>query len=786
MTLALGIGANTAAYSLMRAVVVKPLPYNDASTLVMLWQGEPGTGTTWMAVPEVQSYRQQVKAFASVDSWTTSSANLTGGGDPERLVATAVTPGLFRTLGVAPVQGSEFRTLADGDPAPAEVILSHQLWQRRFGGSDSVVGTSVIVNGTARTVVGVMPAGFALPVEFGESRPTELWTPFSFAGAGMAWGDHSYVTAARLADGATPERATAEMRVAEEGWRRDGFIHAMRTFDHAAVPMTRFVLGDARKVLAVVMGAVVLILIIACANVANLSLARADERLRDTAVRTALGASRAQLVRQMVTESLLLSGAGALVGALLASVALRALVAANPTGIPRIGDVRVDAVVLGVAALLAIVTGLVVGAWPAIAASRVNLAHAITDGGRASTVGASRMRFRDALTVVQTAGAVVLLVGAMLLVRSLDQMTRVDLGFRSDSVLTAQVALPSSSYAGTDEVVGFFDRAVARVRELPGVTAAGATRLLPLTGTIGDWSITVEGKVRDPAENPNGDWQVVTPGYFEAMGAGLMRGRFFTTDDDANAPIVAVITEAMAAKYWPGEDALGRRFHLGSSERPWITIVGIVRPVRHNEVTESARTEMYVPHAQWPVAGGAVRRAMTFVVRGSRDNASMSSALRGVIREMDPSLPVSEMQTLQAVADNALARPRLSAILVTVFAAVALAVAATGLYGVIALLVSRRRQEIGVRIALGAQTGTILTMVLRRGVQLAAIGVVTGMVGSFWVTRVLQGMLYGVTTLDPVTYAVVPLILFTIAILACLVPARRAAALDPLVALRED
>ncbi|MDA1082674.1 MAG: FtsX-like permease family protein, partial [Gemmatimonadetes bacterium] len=303
-------------------------------------------------------------------------------------------------------------------------------------------------------------------------------------------------------------------------------------------------------------------------NARNLTLARADERQRDTAIRTALGASRAQLVRQLVTESLLLSGTGALVGALIASVALRALVATNPTGIPRIGDVKLDAVVLGVAVLLAVATGLAVGVWPAIAASRVNLARAISDGGRASTAGASRMRFRNALTIVQTAGAVVLLVGATLLVRSFDQMSRVDIGFRTDSVLTAQVALPSSSYAGTAEVVGFFEQSVSRIRELPGVTAAGATRLLPLTGTIGDWSITLEGKVRDPSENPNGDWQVVTPGYFEAMGAGLVRGRFFTTADNGNAPLVAVITEAMAETYWPGEDVLDRRFHLGSDDQP--------------------------------------------------------------------------------------------------------------------------------------------------------------------------------------------------------------------------
>ncbi len=788
ITLALGIGANTAVYSLVRGVLQRPLPYRDADRLAILWKADKAGGTTWLSANEIRSYAADVRSFVDVGAWTGSNVNLTGGGEPERLAATAVTPSFFRTLGVAPIRGSAFATAdSSATSAPPEVIISHSLWQRRFGRVETIVGTPVILNGSARTIVGVMPADFALPVEDGENRKTDVFVPLAMGAPNLqGWGNRSFITVARLTPGASLARATGEMETVERTWIEQGFIRNEGKLNRAALSLETFILGESKRTIGVLAGAVLMILLIACANVANLTLARADERQREVAVRTALGASRGKVVRQLLTESLVLSTTGAVMGGMLAAVAVRALVSVNPGGIPRLAEVRVDGVVLAVTLGLAVVTGLIFGLWPAIVASRVNLSRTIVDGGRSVTAGAGRFRFRDALTVAQTATAIVLLIGSTLLVRSLAELSRVDLGFRPDSVISARVALPQSTYAGSPEIIAFYEQLVPRLDALPGAKSAGAARLLPLTGTIGDWSITIEGRVAAPNENPNGDWQVVTPGYFETMGATLLGGRFIAPTDRADAPLVAMVSEAMAEKYWPGGDAIGRRFHIGTADQPWVTIVGIVRPMRHNAVVEEQRTEMYVPHSQWAAAGASARREMSIVVRSDRDTRTMAAALRATIRELDPNLPVAEVRTLRDVANQALATPRLATWLLGAFATIAILLAAIGLYGVVALLVARRRQEIGVRMALGAQAGSILRMVIGRGFRLAGMGALIGVTGAFFLTRLLQGMLYGVTRLDPVTFVVVPAFFALVVVLACLIPARRAAALDPLIALRED
>jgi putative ABC transport system permease protein len=787
LTLALGIGANTAIFSLVKTVVLQPLPYAQPDHLVMIWGRNLDKGeTTWLSVPEILSYRADLPAFEQVAAYTGTSVNITGGLEPERVMAAFVTPNLFRSLGVSALVG---RTFSSSDSAAAigsEVVISDGLWQRRFGGRADVVGQSIQLNGSARTVIGVMPPSFRLPRDFASERPTELWMPVDLTPQSSSWGDHSYIGFARVRRGTDLASATAAMEALEERWVRDGHWTDRNLSGRAAIAMSDFVVGDVRSALWVLLGAVGVILLIACANVANLILARSDDRHREVAVRTALGASRGRIVRQLLTESVVIAIIGGVLGIGIAYLGMRGLLAVRPTNLPRVEQLGLDVGVLAFSLLLTVMTGLVFGLAPAMELSKPDLNRSLKEGGRAGSVGKGRQRFRDSLAVTQMAFSVVLLIGAMLLVRSFVELRRVDLGFKPDNALTFRVVAAAQTYNDPQSVINFYRTLRQRLAQLPGVEQVGATRLLPLTGTIGDWSITIEGKDKAPGENPNGDWQVVTPGYFESMGMRVTRGRTLTDDDHENAPIVAVINETMARRYWPGNDPIGKRFHIGTANQPWITIVGIIGRVRHNAVTETERAEMYVPHAQWGAAGANPRRELTYVVRTSGDPMGVVGYVRETVRSMDPNMPIADLRTLERVADASLAQARFTTLLLALFAALALTLATIGIYGVISLLVTRRRQEIGIRMALGARPQAILTMVLRRGMTLAAIGVVAGVVGAFALTSVLNTLLYGVTRFDPTTFIVVPLILAAVALAACLIPAGRAARVAPLVALREE
>ena len=785
VTLALGIGANTAIFSLVKAVLLRPLPYGDPDRIAVLWSARDKGETTWISGPEIRDYATHTDAFEQVAAYTSYGANLTGGSDPERVIVGQVTPNLFAALGVQPLAGRSF-TDEDSDGS-APVVLGHGLWQRRFGGDRAIVGSAIQLNGRARTVIGIMPPAFKLPLDFSDERPAEMWVPIDVTASNWtSRGDHSLIGIVRMRPGVAPARGTLALRSIEEKWVRDGLWRDTDNRWRSALPVKDLVLGDVRTALWVLLGAVAVILLIACANVANLVLARSDDRHREIAVRTALGASTSRVVRQLLTESTLLSTLGALAGLALAALALRALVAFHPAGIPRVEDVSVDGSVLAFALVAAVVTGVLFGAAPALELSRPDLNRGLKEGGRTGSVGRGRQRFRDALAVAQMAMSVVLLIGAALLLRSFDALRRVDLGFDKSRVLTVRTTLPAATYAQAGDVIRFYRSMRARLAELPGVQGVGATRLLPLTGTIGDWSITLEGRPRAPGENPNGDWQVVMPGYFETMGMRLVRGRFIADADDEGAPIVAVVNETMARRYWPTEDPIGKRFRLGTAERPWITIVGIVGRVRHNAVTEAPRAEMYIPHAQFETAGGNSPRGMTFVLRTDADPLALLAYVRQVVRSMDPNLPLADVRTLERVADDSLAQPRFTAFLLALFAALALTLATIGIYGVISLLVTRRRQEIGIRMALGARPGTIVAMVLRRGVMLTAAGVGLGLAAAAALSRVLASLLYGVTPFDAATFASVPIALAFVAVVACVFPAGRAARVDPMTALREE
>jgi putative ABC transport system permease protein len=790
-TLALGIGANTAIFSLVKTVMLQPLPYADPGALVILWNtNAPKEEVTHLSVREIVSYGDSAASFVSLGGYTEVNANLTGGREPERVRAAAVTANLFETLGVRPAIGRPFEA-ADGAPGATEVaMLGHGLWQRRFGASPEVAGQTIQVNGRPRIVIGVMPASFRLPVDFRADRPTEIWLalPVDRANLGQ-WGSRSYFGVARLRPDVAAATATSELEVSSDRWVQAGFVKDAGDgfLRRAAVPMQEFVTGSVRRPLLILLGAVGVVLLIACANVVNLLLARADARRHELAIRGALGARRGDIVRQLLTESVLLAGTGGLAGIALARGAIQLLKTLRPAGLPRVEEAAIDLGTLAFTAGLSIVTGILFGLVPAIQLSRQRFSAVLNESGRGSGPGKVRVAMRRGLVVLQLAFSVVLVVSAGILLRSLIELNRIDLGFDPQNVLTAQLQIPATDYADAQAVVDFYRQLTERLETLPGVIAAGGARVLPLARTIGDWSITIEGRpLASPAENPNGDFQAVTPGYFAAMSTRLLRGRFLTAADREDSLPVVVINDTMAARYWPGQDAIGKRFQMGGigTVLPPMTIVGIVRTSRHNAVVEDPRNEMYLPHAQIPRTAGGPGRALAIVMKTEGDPLAYVSALRNAVRAMDPTLPLADIQTMEQVTSTALAAPRFAALLLGLFAALALTLAAIGTYATISLLVAERSHEIGIRLALGAQRRTILGWILGEGLTLAGAGVAAGIGGALLLTRLLETLVYGVSTLDPLTFAVVPAILMSVAILASLNPARRAASVDPVATLR--
>jgi putative ABC transport system permease protein len=790
LTLGLGIGANTAMFTLVQSVMLRPLPYGDPNRLVVIWNMTDRTETTHLSLQEVASYRTESRNLADLGTYTETDANLTGGQEPERIRTASVTTNLFALLQASALHGRGFAA-EDGQAGRSDaVVIGHGLWQQRFGGSPSIVGQSIHMNGRARTVVGVMPPTFHLPTDFLIERPTEAWIPLVMDTANLGqWGNRSYIGIGRLKPGATADSATSEFAVIAARWVNAGYVSAqpdgsLGGLARAALPLEEFVFGGVSGPLLVLLGAVGFVLLIACANVANLMLARADVRRQEVAVRTALGAARGQVVRLLLTESVVLALMSSIFGLALAWGATRLLVTLRPAGLPRVENVALDGSVLLATAAIAVFTGLLFGLAPALQLSRPSLTNVLKDGGRSGTAGKSRQLVRRSLVVLQMASSVVLALGAGLLIRSLVELNRIDLGFNPSHALSAQLQLPATDYPQPANVVAFYRQLLERVSSLPGVTQAGAVRILPLARQIGDWSIVIEGRPRVAGENPNGDFQTATPGYFEAMNIPLVRGRFITAADREDAPLVAVINDTMASRYWPGEDAIGKRFIMGTDPKPWLTIVGIVRTVRHNAIVEPPRAEMYVPHAQIAQQIGGTPRAMGVVIRTLGDPLALAGGLRDAVRALDRNLPVSDIRSMDEVTATALSQPRFTTLLLGLFAALALALAAIGIYGTVSLLVAERTQEMGIRMALGAERGTILRLILGQGMLLASIGLAAGVAGAMFLTRLLASLVYGVGTLDPITFIVVPSVLAVVAAVACLAPAQRAASVDPVLTLR--
>jgi putative ABC transport system permease protein len=787
VTLALGIGANAAIFSVINAVLLRPLPWNEPERAVMIWSRWTSFDKTWVAEGEVLDYRRRSRTLAEVAAWSDGQVNLTGDGEPERVPAANVTANTFSTLGVAPLLGRTFTAQEDLPNGPDLVVLGHRLWARRYAADQTVVGRTIQINGRPFAVIGIMPDGFVLPTDFENPEPTELWTPLRIDPASMDHGSHGLYAAARLARGATVQQASTELHEIARAMTNEGLYPVQMQFDTVVLSLADEVLGPVKRALWLLFGAVAFLLLIACANVANLLLARAEGRQREIAVRAALGAGALRVLRQLLTESFVLTVIAAAVGLALAWAGVRVLAWWNPAGIPRVADVGVDLRVLAFTFAAALVTSLIFGLAPALRALRVDLVDSLKDGGQGASSGGARQRFRNALVVVEMALAVVLLVGAGLMLRSLWALERVPLGFDPSNVLTMRVSLPAASYEKPEQVVLFYQQLLDRVRRLPGVRSAGAVRALPLGSTIGDFGLRVDGYVPPPGTNAKGDWQIATDGYIEAMGERLVRGRAITAADTADAQLVAVINEEMARRYWAGRDPLGGRFRIGSSaERSWVTVVGILADVRHNGVTEVVKEKFYVPHAQWHRSVGNPIRSMTLTIKSEGDPAALARPVRQTIRILDPNLPVADVRTMEDVVSATLSTPRFTGLLLALFALLALALSAIGIYGVLSYIVSRRTREIGIRVAVGAGRGHVLRLVLGSGLALAVGGIAIGVAAAAYAARLMRALLHEVTPGDPLTFVGVAAGLWLVAAVASFIPAWRATRVDPVVALKTE
>jgi predicted permease len=790
VTLALGIGATSAIFSVVKATLVTPLPYAAPERRVMVWSTWANFEKTWVSTQEVFDYRELAHTLTDVAMWANTAQNLTGAGEPVRLTAGLVSANTFDVLGAQPLIGRAFRAEDDAPSSPPVAILGYALWQSQFGGDPGVAGRRIMLNDVPVEVIGIMPEGFRLPTDFTRdaAEPTQLWRPLRVGPHNLNRANHAFYAAAQLSPGETAASATAELQSITRQLTAQGAYDKTMQFSAFAVGLDQEIRGELRPAMWILMSAVGFLLLIACVNVANLLLVRGDARLREMAVRTAMGASPRRLARQLFTEGLVIACAGGVLGLALAVAALRVLIAIDPTSLPPLAPVRLDLPAIVFTMLLAIATTLLFALVPALRIMRLDVVPALGEGGTNATVGHRRLRLRGALVTVEVALAVVLVIGAGLMIRTLAALSDIDLGFNPDRVLTMRVTIPGSTYPTGENVVQFFEELMARVNALPGVDAAGVVRALPLATAINEYSIDVDGYEESPGREAKGEWQVVSAGAFEAMGMRLLRGRWFSGSDAPDGVPVAVVNETMARKYWTDPAAvLGGRIRLGSqTDRPWATVVGVVADEHQGTVTDLVREKFYIPHNQWPLAthGGEPVRSVFVVARTAGDPMGVAAAIRHEIREMDSSLPVANVRLMREVVAASLATPRLTGFLLGVFAAVALALAAIGIYGVLAYLVSQRTQEIGIRLAIGAERAQVLAMVLRHGLSLAAIGIAIGLSGAFALTRLMQGLLYNVRPDDPITFVAVTAGLLAISLLASVLPAWRATRVSPTIALR--
>jgi putative ABC transport system permease protein len=779
ITLALGIGANTAIFSVVNAVILRPLPFYEPERLAMLW----GTSTRASeqqpaSFDDFYDFQRQAHTFSGLAAASPQwSFVLAGGGEPEQLFGQYISSHLCALLGAQPMLGRAFLPEEDRAGGARVALLSHQLWQRYYAADPNIVGKTINLDGRSTTVVGVMPPGF----QFLEAA--ELWLPLAqnpFLTRGRAVRLLNVI--GRLKPGVTLQQASAEMTTTTRNlatqYPDTNAGNGMRL-----VPVHEQVTGKVRLALLLMFGAVGLVLLIACANVANLLLVRAAARRREIAVRAALGAGRARLLRQLLTESVLLSLLGGALGMLLAVWGIDALMTLNPLKLPRYNPIGVDSTVLGFTLLAALLTGVLFGLAPAWQVSKLDLQSALKDGGRTAAEAGAR-RVSDWLIVAEMALALVLLIGAGLLIRSFVQLLQVNPGFNTERVLTMQVLLPQTAYAQPQQRGNFYQQLETRLKALPGVSAVGAATRVPLLNALNNVTSTIdiEGRPLPPGQRPEIDFRRASKDYFQTLGIPLLKGRTLTETDVANSTGAVVINEALAKRFWPGEDALGKRLRTGPSndQAPWQTVVGVVGNVRHLAMELEPRPEIYYHLSSNPPFGPV------YVIRTTSDPQSVIAAVRAQVRELDRNLPIANINTMEQLVAQSVAQRRFAMLLFGIFAALALVLAGVGIYGIVSYSVTQRTQELGVRMALGAQSGDVLRLVLGQGMKLALLGVSIGLALALGLTRLLQTLLFGVRATDPLTFALIALLLLLVALLACYLPARRATLVDPLVALRSE
>jgi predicted permease len=785
LTLALGIGANTAIFSVVNELLLRPLPFRDAERLVMLWEVTPeGRHQNTTSRANFRAWREQSTAFEGMAAFSDQRLNLTGDRDPEEVSVQLATPELFQVLGVEPIFG---RTLTeeDGRARSAGVVLGHGIWQRRFGGDPQIVGKPISLNGMPFNVVGVMPAGFQWHIRSrsGTGKSAEMWIALPMPTEGSALLGRFISVVARLKPGVSLEQATSELKAIETRLGQDAPQYN-KGYGVEVIPLREQFVGNVRSALLILLGAVGFVLLIACANVANLMLARAAARQKEIALRTALGASRLRVVRQLLTESLLLALLGSLLGLGLAWWGIEALMAISPRDLVNLQGVGLNLTVLAWTLAISLATGIIFGIAPALEATRLNLNEALNEGGKgAGGQGVRSRRLRSVLVVAEVALALVLLISAGLLVKSFARLRNIDTGFNSEHVLTMVVRLAGAKYREDPQVVGFFRQATERIGALPGVRSVGVVNYLPLYGGLGSSTgFTIEGRpAPPPGEEPSTNVRVSDAGYFSAIGIPLLRGRNFTDMEASQTRHVVIISESLARQYFPGEDPLGKHISVAMFDKPNPTeIIGVVGDVRYDSLTDQAEPTVYFPHPE------LTYEFMTLVIRTADDPAAIAPAVQGEIREMDPNQPVSDVRTMDQVMADRLGRARFNTLLLSLFAGLATLLAGVGIFGVMNYSVTVRTREIGIRVALGAQRGQVLMLILRQGLLLTLIGIGIGLAGALALTRVMSSLLFGVEATDPLTFAAIVVLLTVVSVIACYLPARRATRVDPVIALRYE
>jgi len=795
LSLSIGIGANTSIFSITSALLLRPLPYKDPGRLVILWNTSPGLGITqdWFSTAQYFDIKNNHSGFEDAAIAYGTNDNLTGNGDPERIGTIRVSSNLLPMLGYRAAMGRLFlpdEDLAGHNPT---AILSYGTWTRRFGSDPQILGKKIAINGTPREVVGILPKSFSLPREvmptlYGAENQAEILLPFPMKPDAAQNRDHEdYNIIGKLRPGVSAAQAQAEMNTLTARLRQD---HPKEyppngglTF--AIVPLQDQVVGDARRTLIILLGAVAFVLLIACANVANLLLSRAVARRKEIAVRTALGASARRIIRQLLTESILLALCGGVLGIVFAILSVHWIHVLGPKSVPRLTDIGVDRTALLFTLSLSVVSGILFGLAPALRIARLDMHAALSDGTRGSAgtgaVWGRGNNLRRLFVVSELALSVVLLIGAGLLIRSFASLENVAPGFNPRGVLTLELTTSGLRYKDRATVLATYRQLNVRLERIPGVSAAGAVTSLPLSEMFAWGPITIEGRTPPPGENfINADERIVSGHYFDAMQIPLRQGRFFNDLDTPDTQKVAIIDEYFAQQYWPREDPLGKRIRSGGldSKEPWITIVGVVGRVKQDALDSDPRIAFYFPHSQYTT------QAMNVVLRSNVAPAALTSAIKKEIHELDPDLPLYNVRTMDDRVQESLARRRFSMVMLALFAALALALATIGIYGVMAYMVNQGTREIGIRLALGATQKNILHLIVRQGMILALTGVAIGLAGAFALTRLMRSLLFGVRSTDPPTFVGIAALLSLIALLASYIPARRAARIDPMVSLR--